>query len=79
MQGVFSNAGLVGLYGEVEQEEEAGTAEVAIARDLRDAYVNPDPALRVATLRRLWDEPRSTAGKRARLILTATAAAPRRE
>lgn len=74
-QGVLSNAALVDLFGDVEAAEDQSTAEVAVARDLRTAYVDADPAQRLTTMKQLWDEPQAPGGRYARLILTARAAA----
>ncbi|MDF7775179.1 hypothetical protein P1X14_07965 [Sphingomonas sp. AOB5] len=73
-QGVFSNAGLVSLYSEIEAEEEASSASVAAARDLRTAYTGADAAARIAALKTLWNGPESQRERYARLILTARAA-----
>ncbi|WP_240953590.1 hypothetical protein [Sphingomonas sp. G-3-2-10] len=73
-QGVFSTAGLVSLYGEIEQEEEAASASVAAARDLRTAYTGADAAARITALKTLWNGPESQRERYARLILTARAA-----
>lgn len=74
-QGVFSSQGLVDLYGEIEETEESSTAEVAVARDLRTAYVAASYVDRVAAMKTLWDEPKSARGRYGRLVLTARAAA----
>jgi hypothetical protein len=73
-QGVFSNAGLVDLFGEIDESGEGGAALTA-ARDLRRAYNEPDPANRIAAMKSLWDEPQTDRRKYARLVLTARAAA----
>jgi len=73
-QGVFSSAGLVELYGEIEQEEDAGSALVAVARDLRTAYTAAVPD-RIKALQTLWNEPESQRLRYARLVMTARAAA----
>lgn len=74
-QGVFSNTALVGLYGEVLQQEDAGAAETSIAQDLRSAYSETTLAGRMAAFRQLWNEPKAARTRYARLILTARAAA----
>lgn len=71
--GVFSNAGLVSLYGEIEQEDDGG-AFVATARDLRTAHTGPDAAARVAALKTIWVESDSARRRYGRLVLTARAA-----
>ncbi|OYY90586.1 MAG: hypothetical protein B7Y45_06440 [Sphingomonas sp. 28-66-16] len=73
-QGVFSNAALVDLYGEVENADEQSSAEAGVARDLRSAYVESDRTQRLTVLRQLWDEPKDRRGRYARLVLTARAA-----
>lgn len=73
--GVFSSAGLVDLYSEIEQDPEAsGTPEAAVARDLRTAYADGDVADRVTAIRSLWDAAKTPRGQYARSILTARAA-----
>lgn len=74
-QGVFSSQALTDLYGEIEEQEDATTTEVAVARDLRSAFTAATPAERVERMRALWDEPQSAGGRYSRLILTARAAA----
>lgn len=74
-QGVLSNLALVDLYGEVEDQEESGTAAGGIARDLRQAYAGASAEDRLGALKGLWDEPEGAVGKYARLVLTARAAA----
>ena len=73
--GVFSNAGLVDLYSEIDQDAEANdTPEAAVARDLRTAYADGDVADRVAAIRTLWDAAKTPRAQYARSILTARAA-----
>jgi hypothetical protein len=74
-QGVFSSQALTDLYGEIEEQEDAATAEVAVARDLRTAFIAATPAERVTQMRGLWDEAQGARAKYSRLILTARAAA----
>jgi hypothetical protein len=71
--GVFSNAGLVDLYSEIEQSGDSGSGQT-IARDLRTAYTDGDVNNRVKALRTLWDGANSPRTRYARLILTARAA-----
>ncbi len=71
--GVFSNAGLVDLYSEIEQSGDSGPGQT-IARDLRTAYTDDDVNNRVKALRTLWDGANSPRTRYARLILTARAA-----
>lgn len=71
--GVFSNAGLVDLYSEIEQSGDSGPGQT-IARDLRTAYTDGDVNNRVNALRTLWDGANSPRTRYARLILTARAA-----
>ncbi len=74
-QGVVSSQALTDLYGEIEEQEEASTAEVAVARDLRTAFIAATPGERVAQMRGLWDEAEGARAAYGRLILTARAAA----
>lgn len=72
--GVFSNAGLVDLYSEIAEGDDANSTEGAVARDLRTAYVDPQVADRVQAIRTLWAEATTPRTQYARLILTARAA-----
>lgn len=73
--GVFSNAALVDLYGAVaEQTDESDIADSDAGR-LRVAYVDSDPAARMAAIRALWDAARPGRDRYAAAILTARAAA----
>lgn len=72
--GVFSNAGLVDLYGEIDQEGGARDAVADTVRDLRTAHAAADTGARLKAIQRLWfavDDPRT---RYARLVLTARAA-----
>ncbi len=72
--GVFSNAGLVDLYGEIAANDDGNSAELATARDLRTAYAAARAADRVTAMRSLWEAPGDSRRHYARLILTARAA-----
>ncbi len=72
--GVFSSAGLVDLYSEIAESDDAGGTEASVARDLRTAYTDGDVADRVKAIRTLWDEAKTPRTQYARLILTARAA-----
>lgn len=74
-QGILSNAALVDLFAEVEASDDSGSAEGAVARDLRSAYSEGGDDARLGVLKRLWDEPADRLGRYARLVLTARAAA----
>lgn len=71
--GVFSSAGLVDLYGEIEQAGDAGGA-ATVARDLRTAFSAGNVGDRVKAIRTLWDAAETPRTRYARLILTARAA-----
>jgi len=73
--GVFSNAGLVDLYGDIDADSDASGAEAATARDLRTAYADGDIGERVKAIQGLWDQATTPRTQYARLILTARAAA----
>jgi hypothetical protein len=73
-QGVFSNAALVDLYGEIA-DSGANNEQSNVARDLRSAYAEPDAQDRLTALRGLWDAPSGARARYGRLILTARAAA----
>lgn len=72
--GVFSNAGLVDLYSEIEQEGDSGSTGAAIARDLRIAYTAGNIADRMKALETLWAEAQTPRTRYARMVLTARAA-----
>lgn len=72
--GVLSNVALVDLYSALAEDQEAPAAMGATAETLREAYVG-DRASRLTALRSLWDGGTGRAGRYARLVLTARAAA----
>ena len=72
--GVFSNAGLVDLYSEIAEGDDANTAEGGVARDLRTAYADGNISDRIKAIRGLWAQATSPRTQYARLILTARAA-----
>lgn len=72
--GVFSNAGLVDLYGDIDADSEATGPEAGVARDLRTAYTDGDAGERVKAIQGLWDQAKTPRTQYARLILTARAA-----
>lgn len=74
-QGVFSAQALTDLYGEIEDQEDASTAEVAVARDLRTAFIAATAKERVEQIRALWAEAEGKRASYGRLLLTARAAA----
>lgn len=74
VRGVFSNAALVDLYGEIDEDDQS-SAENGVARDLRSAYSAADMQGRLDALKQLWDQPKTADARFARLILTARAAA----
>ena len=74
-QGVLSNLALVDLYGALDGDDDATSAQTALARDLRSAYAEGTQADRLGVMRRLWSEPGASPRARyARLVLTARAA-----
>jgi hypothetical protein len=73
--GVLSSAALVDLYGEIDAGDNAGTAEDAVARDLRSAYDDPEQSGRLDALAKLWTAPDDEPGRYAREVMTAAAAA----
>ncbi|WP_246586769.1 hypothetical protein [Stakelama flava] len=74
-RGVLSSASLVDLYGQIDEEGEASTADRAVAHDLREAYSAATVDDRLTALQRLWDGPEGPLGRYARLVLTARASA----
>jgi hypothetical protein len=73
-QGVLSSAALIELYGDVDAGDDQSSAEAGVARDLRSCYTDPDPTVRLTTIRRLWDESNDSRARYARLLLTSRAA-----
>ncbi|MDV3455943.1 hypothetical protein RZN05_03035 [Sphingomonas sp. HF-S4] len=71
--GVFSTAGLVDLYSEIETAGGGGPGET-VARDLRTAYSDGDVGNRLKAIRTLWDAADTPRTRYARMILTARAA-----
>ena len=74
-QGVFSSEGLVNLYGEVEEQGDASTTLIAVARDLRSAFTAATQEDRLKALNTLWSESDNPRSQYARMVLTARAAA----
>jgi len=72
--GVFSNAGLVDLYSEIAEGDDANSTEGGVARDLRTAYNDGNVSERLKAIRTLWAEANTPRTQYARLILTARAA-----
>lgn len=73
--GVFSNAALVDLYGQVDEREGDVGRDTPAAR-LRTAYAGDSPAARMAAIRSFWEEAKTQpGGLYAAEILTARAAA----
>ena len=72
--GVLSNVALVDLYSALADDGNAPAALTGTAETLREAYVG-DRAARLAAMQALWDGADSRAGRYARLVLTARAAA----
>lgn len=73
--GVISNAALVDLYSALADDPDAPGPLAETTNALRDAYVGQDRPTRLAAFRRLWDGGAGDAGRYARLVLTARAAA----
>ena len=74
-QGILSNLALVDLYGEVEAADDDDTPQLALARDLRSAFVEGGADQRLTTLKRIWDGAEGRRARYARMVLTARAAA----
>ncbi|MHA6720766.1 hypothetical protein ACX40Y_15110 [Sphingomonas sp. RS6] len=72
--GVFSNAGLVDLYADLDQAGDASGPLAETIRDLRNAYAAPAPADRVRAIRALWDAAETPRARYGRLVMTAKAA-----
>lgn len=73
--GILSNVALVDLYSAVADDDAAPGAMAGTAETLREAYVGGDRKTRLSAMRQLWDGATTRAGRHARLILTARAAA----
>jgi hypothetical protein len=52
--GVFSAAAMVDLYAQIMLSEETASDAFSGARQLRTAYVHPDPAARLAAIEAVW-------------------------
>jgi hypothetical protein len=72
--GVLSNVAMVDLYSAIAEDGDAPAALGGTAETLREAYVGDRPG-RLTALRSLWDGASTRAGRHARLVLTARAAA----
>ena len=73
--GILSSNALVEIYSmALDQTDPAEAADTVGAR-LRTAWIEQDPGRRMTALRSLWTESESVVERRARLILTAGAAA----
>lgn len=73
--GVVSSAALVDLYSALADADDVPGALTRTTNGLRDAYVASDDGARLSALGALWDGASDDAGRYARLILTAHAAA----
>lgn len=73
--GVLSSQALVDLWGQIEESDDAASADIGLARDLRAAYTAPGADERMTALRGLWSTPTGPRARFARSILTARAAA----
>ncbi len=73
-QGVFSGEALVDLYAQLLTDEDATSAQTALATDLRTSFTGRD-ADRLAMLRQFWEPAATTPLGHARRVLTARAAA----
>nr|WP_288248928.1 hypothetical protein [uncultured Sphingomonas sp.] len=73
--GVVSSAALVDLYSALADADDVPGALTRTTNGLRDAYVAADDGARLSALGALWDGASDDAGRYARLILTAHAAA----
>lgn len=72
--GILSAAAMIDLYSQLyanRQEEEEADDAIARAASLRNAYVDPDPAVRLAAIREVWNGEAGYSGQ----VLTAYAAA----
>ena len=70
-RGVFSSAAMVDLYGQLYASEAVEGDDKQPGRTLREAYVAPNPAARLAAMRDLWGDDADYGA----MVLTAYAAA----
>jgi len=72
--GILSSTAMVDLYSQLyaQREQEAQGAGLTMATRLRDAYVDPSPAERLAAIKDVWGGDNADYG---RMVLTAYAAA----
>lgn len=72
--GILSSKAMVDLYSQVfaNRQQDDESSALGVASRLRAAYVDPDPAARLAAIKQVWD---GEAPDYARLVLTAYAAA----
>ncbi len=75
VQGVLSADALADLYGTLGEDEDASSAQTALAADLATAFTAGRQDERLAMLRRLWSQPEAEADRYARQLLTARASA----
>jgi len=73
--GVFSNAALVDLYGQIADATDPAEITDSDAGRLRTAYVGEDDATRMTAMRALWDKAEGERDRYGAAILTARAAA----
>ena len=71
-EGILSSSAYVDLYSEIFSAEAMDDEPARIASRLRAAYVDPDPAARLAAIKDVWS---GTVPDYGRLVLTAYAAA----
>lgn len=72
--GILSSKAMVDLYSQIfaSRQQDGDSAALNVSTRLRDAYVDPDPANRLAAIKDVWDSQTPEYG---RLVLTAYAAA----
>ena len=72
--GILSSKAMVDLYSQIfaSRQQDGESAASSVASRLRAAYVDPDPAARLAAIKDVWDGEAPDYG---RLVLTAYAAA----
>ena len=73
--GILSSAAMVDLYSQIFAQDDINGAWATSAETLRNAYVAPLPADRMAAIRALWDGSSDAESRYSRLVLTAYAAA----
>ncbi len=76
-EGILSSRATIGIFSQVYSDGAGNEAATALAAQLRDAFVAPQPSARIAAMRSLWngETPESEDADYGRYVMTAYAAA----